>query len=119
MDTKDLRLQGFITKIPGYAGNRTVKEYIPATQDKTGETVNCVGKCSFVQLFWLFLIGAFLGDIIETIFCHATTGVWMSRSSLVWGHFSVVWGLAAAFITALLYNDKEKTCYYIDRKSVV
>ena len=79
MDTKDLRLQGFITKIPGYAGNRTVKEYIPATQDKTGETVNCVGKCSFVQLFWLFLIGAFLGDIIETIFCHATTGVWMRK----------------------------------------
>lgn len=113
MDIKDLRLQGFITKIPGYASNRTVKEYIPATQDKTGKIVNCVGKCSFVQLFWLFLVEAFLGDIIETIFCHATTGVWMSRSSLVWGHFSVVWGLAAAFITALLYNDKEKTGYYI------
>ena len=28
---------------------------------------------------------AFLGDVVETIFCRITAGVWMSRSSLVWG----------------------------------
>lgn len=66
------------------------------------------GGCGFYKLFWLFLIGAFLGDIVETIFCRLTAGVWMSRSSLVWGPFSIVWGLAIAAATALLYKDKEK-----------
>ena len=32
----------------------------------------------------------------------------MSRSSLVWGPFSIVWGLAIAAATALLYKDREK-----------
>lgn len=32
----------------------------------------------------------------------------MSRSSLVWGPFSMVWGLAIAIATALLHKDKDK-----------
>lgn len=64
--------------------------------------------CGFYKLFWLFLIGAVLGDLVETVFCRLTAGVWMSRSSLVWGPFSIVWGLAIAAATALLYKDREK-----------
>ena len=64
--------------------------------------------CRFYKLFWLFLIGAVLGDLVETVFCRLTAGVWMSRSSLVWGPFSIVWGLAIATATALLYKDREK-----------
>ena len=59
------------------------------------------GKVDFLSaadLLWLFVIGAFLGDMVETVFCRLTAGVWMSRSSLVWGPFSVVWGLAGALI---------------------
>ena len=70
-------------------------------------------KCSFVQAFWLFLIGAFAGDLVETVFCRLTDGVWMSRSSLVWGPFSVVWGLAIALVTILLYKDREKPEHHI------
>lgn len=65
-------------------------------------------KCTLTHLFWLFLIGALLGDLVETVFCRATMGVWMSRSSLVWGPFSVVWGLAIALVTALLYRDRHR-----------
>ena len=57
--------------------------------------------CSFYKIVLLFIIGAFLGDIVETIFCRITAGVWMSRSSLVWGPFSIVWGLAIALATWL------------------
>ena len=32
----------------------------------------------------------------------------MSRSSLVWGPFSIVWGFAIALATALLYKDRQK-----------
>lgn len=56
----------------------------------------------------MFVIGALAGDVVETIFCRITAGVWMSRSSLVWGPFSVVWGLAIALATVLLYKDREK-----------
>ena len=67
----------------------------------------------FADLLWLFVIGAFLGDVIETIFCRVTAGVWMSRSSLVWGPFSVVWGLALVLATVLLRQEKDKSDRYL------
>ena len=35
-------------------------------------------------------------------------GWWMSRSSFVWGPFSVVWGMAIVLATVLLYKDRER-----------
>ena len=67
----------------------------------------------FADLLWLFVIGAFLGDVLETIFCRVTAGVWMSRSSLVWGPFSVVWGLALALTTVLLRQNQDKSDRYL------
>ena len=61
----------------------------------------------------LFFIGAFLGDITETIFCRITAGVWMSRSSVVWGPFSLVWGLAVAAATLLLYRYRERSDHFL------
>ena len=69
--------------------------------------------CCFHKLVWLFLIAAFLGDIIETIFCRITAGVWMSRSSVVYGPFSIVWGLGGVMLTALLYKYKDRSDRYI------
>lgn len=82
------------------------------SSEKTAPTVFASG-CCFHKLVWLFVIAAFLGDIIETIFCRLTAGVWMSRSSLVWGPFSVVWGLGAVLLTAVLYKYKDKNDRYI------
>ena len=65
--------------------------------------------CGFYKVVMLFFIGALLGDITETIFCRVTAGVWMSRSSVVWGPFSIVWGLAIALATALLYKYKNRS----------
>lgn len=65
--------------------------------------------CSFYKIVLLFVIGSFLGDVTETIFCRITAGVWMSRSSLVWGHFSIVWGFAIAAVTALLYRYRNNS----------
>lgn len=69
--------------------------------------------CSFYKLVSLFFVGAFLGDVIETIFCYVTSGVLMSRSSVVYGPFSIVWGLGCVLLTALLYQYKERHDRYI------
>ena len=74
------------------------------------------GKVDFfsaADLLWLFVIGAFLGDMVETVFCRLTAGVWMSRSSLLWGPFSVVWGLALAMATVLLRQNQDKSDRYL------
>ena len=72
------------------------------------ETVFAQG-CSFYKIVLLFILGSFLGDITETIFCRISAGVWMSRSSLVWGPFSIVWGFAIAAVTALFYKYKDRS----------
>lgn len=67
------------------------------------------GKADFLSaadLLWLFVIGAFLGDMVETVFCRLTAGVWMSRSSLVWG-------LALAMATVLLRQNQDKSDRYL------
>lgn len=69
--------------------------------------------CSFYKLVMLFFIGAFLGDITEMIFCRLAAGVWMSRSSVVWGNFSIVWGLAMVLATLFLYNYRDRSDGFI------
>lgn len=101
--------------VVGYVERRMAKAY-PIIMEKT-EEIRKEGRfaegCGFYKLFWLFLIGCVLGDFVETIFCRITTGIWMSRSSLVWGPFSIVWGFAIVLATVLLYKDRDKTDRHI------
>lgn len=64
--------------------------------------------CGFYKLAWVFLLAALLGDLIETVFCRLKMGVWMSRSSLIYGPFSIVWGFGAVMLTALLYRYRNR-----------
>ena len=81
-------------------------------EEKTKAGVFAVG-CSFYKLVWLFFLGAFLGDITETIFCYVTAGELMSRSSVVYGPFSIVWGLGCVLLTAILYQYRNRSDRYI------
>lgn len=67
---------------------------------------------SFYSIVLLFFIGAFCGDLAETIFCRLRMGYWMSRSSVVWGPFSIVWGLALAAATLFLYKYKDRSASF-------
>ncbi len=71
--------------------------------------------CGFHKLVWLFFLGAFGGDLVETVFCRLTMGRWMSRSSVVYGPFSIVWGAGIAGFTFLLhrYQDKKDTSLFL------
>lgn len=83
-----------------------------AHKKQAKSTVFAAG-CSPYKIVLLFIIGSLLGDITETIFCRITAGYWMSRSSLVWGPFSVVWGMAIALVTVLLYRYKDKPASWL------
>lgn len=86
------------------------QQQIHREKEKAG--VFAVG-CSFYKLLCLFFLGAFLGDITETIFCLITDGVLMSRSSVVYGPFSLVWGIGCMILTAILYPYRNHSDRYI------
>lgn len=75
-------------------------------EDNVDKNVFAYG-CSFHKLLWLFMLGAFLGDIIETIFCYCISGEVMSRSSVIYGPFSIVWGGGIVLFTPILYRFKD------------
>ena len=108
-----LRLQHWIGAV---IARRIRKAYPKAAETKIEEkeaakvtSTVFAAECSFYKIVLLFFCGAFLGDLTETVFCRITAGVWMSRSSVVWGPFSIVWGLAIALVTALLYKYKDRS----------
>ena len=86
---------------------RMIKAYPNLGKDEK-EDVFASG-CGFYKLACLFFIGAFLGDITETVFCRFSMGRWMSRSSVVFGPFSIVWGLGCAMLTWILYRYREQS----------
>ena len=67
---------------------------------------------SFYSIMLLFLVGGVCGDLAEMIFCRLRMGWWMSRSSVVWGPFSIVWGLALAAATLLFYRYRDRSASF-------
>ena len=65
------------------------------------------------KIIWIFLVSALLGDLIETVYCRAVGGVWMSRSSVLYGPFSIVWGLGAVVLTLVLYRFANEADRYV------
>ena len=65
------------------------------------------------NVLWVFFVSALLGDIIETLYCRAAGGVWMSRSSVLYGPFSIVWGIGAVVLTLVLSKFSKKEDRYI------
>lgn len=81
---------------------------------KTKENSNVFAEgINFYKLFCIFLIGAFIGDICEILFCRISMHRWMSRSSLVFGQLSIVWGLAICLATLCLHRYKDRNKIFI------
>lgn len=60
------------------------------------------------KMVWVFLISSFLGALIEMAYCRLTGGVWMNRSSVLYGAFSFVWGFGAVVLTVVLQPLAQK-----------
>lgn len=106
--------RGLGEKVCGLILGRLQRAYpnLDRMEPEAGRQVFAKGIC-FDKLVWLFLIASFLGDLIETVFCRFTAGVWMSRSSLIYGTFSVVWGFGAVVLTVVLQRLAEREDRYI------
>ena len=105
------RLNAFIYK---HIWGRIEKAY-PNMEDEeeiSEKYVFAEGIC-WDKIFWVFFSSALIGDIIETIYCRITGGVWMSRSSVLYGPFSIVWGIGAVVLTLILSKFAKKEDRYI------
>ena len=98
------RSRGLYDRISQWMDRRIEGAY-PYTAEQTAARTE--PGMSLSDVIWLFTVGSLVGDIVETIFCRLNAGVWMSRSSLVWGPFSVVWGAALVVASALLPRKKD------------
>lgn len=67
----------------------------------------------FYKVFWMFFLCSLFGDWIETVYVWLTSGILMSRSSLLYGTFSVVWGLGGALFTVVLHPLQAKHDRYV------
>ena len=94
---------------------RRLQKAYPGIGEENAHEENYVfakGIC-FDKLIWVFLVSSFLGALIEMAFCRVTAGYWMSRSSVLYGAFSFVWGLGAVVLTVALQRLAEKPDRYI------
>jgi len=66
------------------------------------ETIFAEGL-NFYKLFWIFVIGCFLGVVIETLWCMLRYHKIESRKGLVWGPFNLVYGFGAVVMTLGLW----------------
>ncbi len=80
--------------------------------DEKGKYIFANEVC-FDKLVWVFLISSFLGALIEMCFCYLSGAGWMNRSSLLYGQFSVVWGLGAVLLTIVLQRLRNKSIWLI------
>lgn len=59
---------------------------------------------NFYKLALIFVIGSFVGVVIELLWCLITNGYLESRSGLVYGPFNMLYGVGAVALTLSLYQ---------------
>ncbi len=59
---------------------------------------------NFFNLFWIFTIGMFIGDVVETVYHYMVVvpGEFQIRAGLLWGPFSPIYGIGAVLLTLIL-----------------
>ncbi|NBJ14215.1 MAG: putative ABC transporter permease [Dehalobacter sp. 4CP] len=62
----------------------------------------------FHKMVWLFFIASILGFVFESIYCFILHGYIESRSGLIYGPFSQIYGFAAVIVILLLQRTNFK-----------
>ena len=77
------------------------------------------GHLSGYELFFIFMICALLGAIVEMVFCRVTNGYWENRSSLVYGPMGLAYSIGGVVLSLLVFKDTEKPNWKIFLKSFI
>ena len=72
-------------------------------------------RLDFFNLFWTFMVGSFVGLIVEIIFHMVVVepGVYQDRAGLLWGPFSPIYGIGAVLMTIALNRFKDRNIIFI------
>lgn len=65
-------------------------------------------KPSFYEYIWLFVFGALLGFILETLWHYIKNGVWINKQGLVYGPFKPIYGFGLVLIVLIMYPIRNK-----------
>lgn len=101
-DLKTSTYLGMISDKVDEVKDKNMAEYTAVFQNDD-EKPFAFGLC-FTKLFYLFVIGSFIGTILETIWAFAMEGNFQIRVGLVYGPFIPVYGGGACFLTIVLYK---------------
>ena len=101
-DLKTSVYLGMISEKVGEVRDKNMAEYTAVFENKE-ERPFAFGLC-FTKLFYLFVIGSFIGTVLETIWAFIIDGNFQVRVGLVYGPFIPVYGGGACFLTLVLYK---------------
>ena len=65
------------------------------------------------KLVLIFMIGSFIGYIVEMLYCYLKHGRFESRKGVIYGPFSPVYGFGAIVFTILLYKLEHFNAFII------
>lgn len=65
------------------------------------------GLC-FKKLFFVFLVGSFIGTIYEDVLIYISSGIWMTHRGVIYGPFNVIYGFGAVIMIWVLLRKPLK-----------
>jgi uncharacterized membrane protein len=84
--------------------------------DAKAKHMNLLDGVNFYRLFWIFVLCSILGYVLEMAWCLMYHGRFISRNSLVFGPFSIVYGFGGVIITLIIHllkNQKPVTIFVV------
>lgn len=113
LDREQANTRRLSERISSWIWRRVYKAYPNISHvDIPEKAVFAEGLC-FDKLVWVWVFMAVGGCLFEVFFVWLTTGNLMSRASLIYGPFSVVWGFGSVFLTVVLQRIKHKEDRYL------